>query len=181
MAMNLLDFCILIPILYFCYRGIRIGFIGEILGIGGIILAVFLTFRYMDNAAGIISSFTGSEPNYLPFVAGAIIFIGTLIVLQIIAFLLKRFLQLIRLNTINRILGLFFGLLKGGIIVSAILILLAGFNQPSKQVRDQSLSYSYIIYLAPWAYNLFPNNDFSHMVEHDFKKYSPIKNFPVIN
>jgi membrane protein required for colicin V production len=177
--MNVLDLCILIPILYFCYRGVRNGLIGEVLGIIGIILAVFLTFRFMNPLADFIASFIHKNPDYLPFVAGAIIFICTLIVLQIVALLLKSILKFVRLNAINSILGFFFGLFKGGIIISVLLILLAGFHQPPKQMRENSVSYSYIIYLAPWAYNTISGTTFSRTIEHAFKKYTPIKNFPI--
>jgi membrane protein required for colicin V production len=177
--MNLLDILIFIAILYFCYRGVRNGLVWELLGIASIIVAVFLTFHYMDAAAGYIRPYINGDPNYLPFIAGAIIFLGTLLVLQIIALFMKRFLEIIRFNTVNRILGLFFGLLKGGIIVSALLLLLAGFNQPSIQARENSVSYSYVIYLAPWAYDFVANQNFSRTIQVTLSKYNPIKNFPI--
>lgn len=177
--MNLLDFLIFIPILYFCYRGVRNGLIGEVLGIAGIILAVFLTFHYMNEVADYIRPLIEGNPSYLPFVAGAIIFFGTVIVIQLIAYILRRFLEVVRLNIVNRILGFFFGLLKGGIIVSAILLLLAGFNQPSQESREKSVSYSYVIYLAPWAYNAVATENFSRTIQNTLNKYNPIENFPI--
>lgn len=177
--MNLLDILILIPILYFCYRGVRNGIVGEILGLIGIFLAVFLTFRYMDQLAGLFASFLQGNPEYLPFAAAAVIFIGTLIVIQIIASLLRGLFKIARLNALNKILGLFFGLFKGGIIISVLLILLAGFHQPPKQMRKNSVSYSYVIYLAPWAYNTISGTKFSDTIEQTFQKYNPIKNFPI--
>ena len=177
--MNLLDFLIFIPILYFCYRGARNGLIGEFFAMAGIILAVFLTFHYMNEVAAQIRPLFEGDPNYLPFVAGAIIFFGTLIVIQFIAYLARRFLEMIKLNAINRILGFFFGMLKGGIIVSAILLILAGFNQPSQQSREDSVTYSYIIYLAPWAYNAVATENFSRTIQNTLNEYTPIENFPI--
>lgn len=177
--MNLLDFLIFIPILYFCYRGIQNGLVGELLGIAGIILGVYLTFHYMDEGADVIRPLIEGDPSYLPFVAAAIIFFGTLLILQILALLLHRFLELIKLNAINRILGFFFGLFKGGIIVSALLLLMAGFNQPSQQAREKSASYSYVIYLAPWAYNAVATENFSRTIQNTLNNYNPIENFPI--
>lgn len=177
--MNLLDLLIFIPILYFCYRGMRNGLIGEVLGIIGIVLGVFLTFHYMDEVATYLRPLIEGNPSYLPFLAGGIIFFGTLIVVQLIAFMLGRFLEVIRLNILNRILGFFFGMLKGGIIVSAILLLLAGFNQPSETSREQSVTYSYVIYLAPWAYNAVATENFSRTIQSTLNKYNPIENFPI--
>lgn len=179
--MNLLDFLIFIPILFFCYRGIKNGLIGEVLGIVGIILAVFFTFQYMDEVAEWIRPLFEADADYVIFVAGAIIFFFTLIVVQIIEFLIVKVLAAIKLHTVNRILGAFFGLIKGGIIISAILLLLAGFNIPSQQAREDSASYSYVIYLAPWAYNTIATENFTRTIQNTFNKYEPVINFPIVN
>ncbi len=179
--MNLLDFLIFIPILYFCYRGIKNGLIGEILGIIGLILAVYLTFQYMDVVADWIQPLFDEDATYVVFVAGTIIFFCTLIVVQIIDFLSAKFLVTIRLHTINRILGAFFGLIKGGVIISAILLLLAGFNIPSENAREESATYSYVIYLAPWVYNAVATENFTRTIQNTFNKYEPVINFPIVN
>lgn len=184
--MNLLDFLILIPICYFCYRGFINGIIKEVLSIAGIILAVFMTFQYMDPLSTVIKPLFNEKAGYIPFISGAMIFIGTISLVQLVAFLMKKFLETINLNFINRFTGLAFGFLKGGIMVSAILLILAGFNLPSKQARDQSLAYPYIIYLAPEAYNaialMYPGaEDFSQTIEKTLEQYNPIKNFPIFD
>src|SRR5699024_7342530 len=111
--MNLLDFFILIPILFFALRGIKNGFFSEILGTIGLIIAVYLTFQYMDEAATVIRPIFNTEASYVIFIAAALIFILTLIVVQIIDYLAARFIKIVRLRTINSVLGFFFGLLKG--------------------------------------------------------------------
>jgi len=184
--MNLLDFLILLPIAYFCYRGFMNGIIREVLGIAGIILAVFLTFRYMDQLSTIIRPLFDEKASVIPFISGLVIFIGTLLVVNVIAYLAKKILQTIKLNFINRLFGLAFGFLKSGIIVSAVLLILAGFNVPSQQSREESATYPYIIYLAPWAYDsvatIFPGaEDFSTTVQKTLKQYNPIENFPYLD
>lgn len=184
--MNLLDFLILLPIAYFCYRGFMNGLIKEVLSIAGIILAVFLTFRYMDQVSAIIRPLFAPKASFIPFVSGLIIFIGTLAVVNLIAFISKKFLETLKLNFVNRLSGLIFGFLKSGIIVSAILLILAGFNIPSQQSRKASVTYPYVIYLAPWAYDsvatIFPGmEDFSTTVQRTLKQYNPVKNFPYLD
>lgn len=183
--MNLLDFLIFIPIAYFCYRGFINGIIKEVLSIVGIVLAVFLTFQYMEPVGEIISPLFEPKSSIIPFVSGLIIFIGTLAVVNLIAFLSKKFLETVKLNFVNRISGLAFGFLKSGIAISAILLILAGFNIPSQEARDDSVSYPYIIYLAPWAYDtvaaIYPGaEDFTNTVQKTLEKYNPIENFPLL-
>src|SRR5690625_7700146 len=57
--MNILDLLILLPIAFFAYRGFKNGLIREVLGIVGIVLGVFLAFRYMDEAGAYIQPFFG--------------------------------------------------------------------------------------------------------------------------
>lgn len=182
--MNLLDLLILLPIAWFCYRGFADGFIKEVLSIAGVILAVFLTFQYMESFGEFISPLFDEKASYIPFVSGLIIFIGTVTVVNLIAFVCKRFLETIKLNFINRLAGLAFGFLKSGIIISAFLLILAGFNVPSQEARDKSVAYPYIIYLAPWAYNsiaaIYPGaKDFTSTIQKTLDQYNPVKNFPL--
>lgn len=181
--MNLLDFLIILPILYFCYRGFVNGLIKEVLSIVGIILAVFLTFNYMDELGAAIRPMFEESESYIPFISGAVIFIGTVALVNLVAFLSKKFLETIKLNFINRLAGVGFGFLKSGIIISALLLILAGFDLPSQEARSESATYPYIIYLAPWTYNavavIYPGaEDFTETVQKTLDQYNPIENFP---
>lgn len=182
--MNLLDFLILLPIAYFCYRGFVNGLIKEVLSIVGIVLAVFLTFQYMDPVGQMIAPMFEDKASFIPFASGLLIFVTTLAVVHLAAYLSRKFLETIKLNFINRVSGAAFGFLKSGIVISAILLILAGFNLPSQQSRKQSATYSYIVYLAPWAYDavatIYPGaEDFTATVQKTLKQYNPIQNFPI--
>lgn len=184
--MNLLDLVILLPLLYFAYRGFVNGLIKEVLSIAGIVLAVFLTFEYMDSLNEFIGPYFNGDESYIPFISGVILFIGTIAVVQLIAYLTKEFLEAINLNFINRLSGMAFGLLKSGIIISAILLILAGFNQPSEKARQESFTYSTVVYLAPLAYDFvatfYPGaENFSETIEKTLNEYNPIKNFPTLD
>lgn len=183
--MNLLDLLIIAPVIYFAWRGFVNGIIKEILSIAGIILALFLTFQFMDDVGSVIRPmFNGNSPA-IPFISGTIIFVTTISLVQIGAFFSKKFLEAIKLNFINRISGLAFGLLKSGIAISALLLLLAGFGLPSEQSREESLTYSTVIYVAPLTFNamaaLFPGvENFTDTVNKTLSTYNPLKNFPTL-
>lgn len=132
----------------------------------------------MDEVADVIRPLFNSDDSYVIFIAATLIFVLTLIVAQLVDYLAVSFLKVIRLHIINRVLGFFFGFLKGAIIVSAILLLLAGFQYPSEQSREDSLTYSYIVYVAPWAYNLVADQNFTHTIEETLEDV--VNNFPVL-
>ncbi|NGP87144.1 CvpA family protein [Fodinibius halophilus] len=184
--MNLLDILILLPIAYFCYRGFMNGIIKEVLSIVGIILAVFFTFQYMEPVGRIIEPLFEEKASFVPFISGLVIFIGTVAGVNLIAYLSKKVLETIKLNFINRIAGALFSSLKSGIVISAVLLIMAGFSLPSQESRDASATYSYVIYFAPWAYDvvatIYPGaEDFKATIEQTLEKNNPINNFPTLD
>lgn len=181
-----LDLIIAIPILYFAYKGAVNGLVKEVLNIVGIILAIFLTFNYLDAFTGMIAPIFEEGASYVPFVSGVILFVGTLAIVALIAYATKEFLKAVKLSFVNRILGATFGALKSGMIVSAILLLLAGFNIPSDEAREESYLYPYVIYLAPFAYNgvalVYPGaENYTETLKQNIGEYNPLENIPFLN
>lgn len=181
--MNILDIIILLPIAYFGWRGFMNGFIKEILSIAGIVIAVFLTFEYMADVSRMFRPIF-SNGNQATIAAGIFIFILTVALAQLIAYAIGKFLELININFINKLVGLIFGTLKSGIIVSAFLLLLAGFNLPGETSRNESVSYPYVIYLAPIVFDLvssvYPGaENFIDTIEKTLEENNPIRNLPL--
>ncbi|MEQ9309761.1 MAG: CvpA family protein [Balneolaceae bacterium] len=185
--MEILDLIIAVPLLYFAYKGAVNGLVKEVLNIVGITLAIFLTFKYMDALSILIEPFFEDEAaTYIPFLSAALLFLGTLCVVALIAFLTKELLKAVKLSAVNRALGSLFGILKSGMIISTILLLLAGFNVPKEEVRDRSLLYPYIIYLGPWTYEavafIYPGAEsYTETIQENLSKYNPVKNLPFLN
>ncbi len=185
--MHIIDLIIAIPLLYFMYKGAMNGLVKEVLNIVGIVLAIFLTFNYMDVLSGILKPFFEDDSAaYIPFLSAAILFVGTLAIIALIGYLTKEALKAVKLSTLNRVLGAIFGFLKSGLIVSTILLLAAGFNIPKEEVRDESVLYPYIIYLGPWAYEavaiIYPGAEsYTETIQENLSKYNPVENLPIIN
>lgn len=184
--MAILDLIIAVPILYFGYKGAVNGFVKEVLNILAIILAVFLTFNYLDALSDVIAPFFEEGASYVPFISGAILFLGTLAVVALIAYGTSELLKAVNLSFINRLSGALFGALKAGVIISAVLLLLAGFNIPSDQARDESYLYPAVIYLAPISYNaiasVYPGaENYTETLKENIRDYNPLENIPFLN
>lgn len=181
--MTLLDFFIVIPIAYFAWKGFVNGLVHEVLSILGIILAVFLTFEFMHSVSALFKPMF-ENPDHATVAAGLTLFVGTIVVVQVIAYLTEKFLQLIKINFINRIAGLIFGSLKSAIVVSAVLLLLAGFNMPAEESREGSVTYSVIIHAAPAVFDMvasvYPGaENFIATIEKAIEENNPIKSLPI--
>ena len=139
----------------------------------------------MDAFGGVIAPFFEENPEYIPFASGAILFLGTLIVVGVIAYLTKKFLEAVKLGAINRIFGALFGALKASMIVSAALLLLSGFNFPAEQTREDSLLYNSVIQVGPAAYEaiafIYPGAEgFTETIQQNISKYNPAENLPIL-
>ncbi|MEO1022278.1 MAG: CvpA family protein [Bacteroidota bacterium] len=185
--MIIVDLIIAAPIAYFAFRGALNGLVKEILNIVGIVLAVFLTFQYMDALSVILVPFFQEEQSaYIPFLSAILIFIGTLILIALISFLTKKLLEATNLSTVNRIFGSLFGALKSGMAVSTLLILLSGFNIPNQETRDQSYLYGYVLHIAPWTFNavavIYPGaENYTDTLKETLSNYNPVDHLPLIN
>lgn len=182
--MNFLDWIIVLPLLYFAFTGFKNGLVKEVFSIAGIVVGVFLAFNYMEPFGMILQPLIGKELVSMPLVAGSLIFLMILLITHLTAFLIKKFLEKIYFNIPNRVLGMAFGALKSGLIISTILIIMAGFDLPSKEVRDRSVTYPVVLSLAPVAYDLiatvYPGADnFTDTIQKSLDEYNPLKQSPV--
>jgi membrane protein required for colicin V production len=178
--MNALDLLIILPVGYFAYKGFTAGLIQEVLGILGIIIAVFVSFAYMKPVSVWLEPFFAGTDTPI-IVAGLILFIGTIIIVQLIGHAIRTFLEIIKLNFINRIAGLFFGALKSAIVISAFLWLFAGFNIPEEETRNESLLYPAVLSIAPAVFNMvasiYPGiENFIETLEDAIQEDNPIRN-----
>jgi len=178
--MNGLDFLIILPIGYFAYKGYTAGFIQEVFGIIGIILAILVTFAYMKPLSDLFQPlFESSDTQTIA--AGLILFIGTIAIVQLIAHAIKKFLELIKLNVINRLAGLMFGAVKSAIVISGFLWLFAGLNLPTEETRNESAVYPLVFSLAPATYDIVASaipgmENFIENLEDSIREDNPIRN-----
>ena len=102
------------------------GLIREIVSLLAWLVALWVAARFaVDFAAWMPAAISGPSARYLA--AFACLFLGTVIALELIAFLIARLLRAIGLGFIDRLLGAMFGLARGALI-AWVLVFLGGFT-----------------------------------------------------
>jgi len=152
-SVPLIDIALGIPLLLWGLKGLRDGLVKEALGLVGLILAIVLAFSLMEGGYALLKDLFNTDPSWLPLAAAGIIFLGVIGITQILIFSLNKTLEAAALNGLNRLLGMGFGLLKAGIVLSLILMLLAGFDKPAKQMRNSSQLYTWVLPVATKTYD----------------------------
>lgn len=181
--MNFLDLLILLPIAYVAYRGFVNGFFREVFGIVGIVLAVYLTFKYMGDVAGMVAPYV-ENPDRATIITGIVMFIGIIVIVQLIAAGLEKLFKAAKLGAVNKLAGMLFGALKSAIFVSSILLLLAGVGIPSDETASNSASYPVVITVAPVTFDFVASmipgaQDFIETIERTIEENNSIRDLPI--
>ena len=123
--MNPLDMLIAVIMAYCIIRGLFRGFVKEISSIIGVMAGYYAAFTYYDDLSAYLSSMIAPGETYLHILSFLILFCGVYLIISLLGVLIKFLMKIAFMGWIDRILGTLFGGIKGGLIVSVILIALA--------------------------------------------------------
>lgn len=144
--MNAIDIVIIIPLLWGAYKGFTKGLIVEIASISALLLGVYGAIHFSGFIAKILIDKFGMTSQYTQVISFAIVFLGIVIIVFLIAKLISKLTEKIALGTVNKILGAVFGIAKFTLIVSIVFIIFNKADEKaslvSKETKDKSLLYN---------------------------------------
>jgi len=151
--LNYLDYIILVVLVIGFILGFKDGLVRKLIGLVGLILAVFLVIEFSVLVGLYIAPFFNDEVYLAEIIAGIIIFFTTILVVSII----KRIVHPIdKVNKfINQILGGISGTLQIVFILSAFFLVFNVLRIPSEETKKESLGYKYIYNIIPSIVDLF--------------------------
>ena len=120
--MNWADYCIVVALALSVLMGLWRGFIGEVLALACWVLAFWVAWRFGDSLAANLSAV--DQPSVRLLLGYAICFIGVLIAGAIVSFLLRKLVAGSGLSGSDRLLGMVFGLARGLVLVTLIVLTL---------------------------------------------------------
>ncbi|MBC8433364.1 MAG: CvpA family protein [Desulfobacterales bacterium] len=136
--MNFFDITIII-ILGFCLiRGVFRGLIKELSSIIGVLGGFYAAYSYYMVLARPLSRWISNDA-YLNILSFSIIFCGILILISILGVVIKYVLNIAFLGWVDRICGAGFGITKGILIASVLLITLTAFLPKNAPVIKNSM------------------------------------------
>jgi membrane protein required for colicin V production len=124
--MNFFDIIIIIILSFCVIRGVFRGLIKELSSIIGVLGGFYAAYSYYMVLAKPLSRWI-SNTAYLNILSFLIIFCGILIIISILGVLIKYVLKIAFLGWVDRICGAGFGIIKGILIASVLLITLTSF------------------------------------------------------
>ena len=133
--MNLLDFLLLIPVVWLCIRGFGKGLVLEIATLAGLALGILAAYFFADELEALIKDYFSFNASATRIVAYIIILLVVMLVLFIIGKLVEKSVDLIALGWLNKLLGAIVGIAKGIILVCIVLFLIEKFDPSQKVIK----------------------------------------------
>jgi membrane protein required for colicin V production len=155
-TLNWLDICLGLTILWSAFTGLRAGLARVIVGIVATIVGLVAGFWCYRLVGARLVGWVGTETvaNVLGFL---LIFFGTLILGSLVGSLLSRLFQWVGLSWFNHFLGGVAGLLRGTLVVSALLNFAVAFSpSPIPNALKHSRVLPYASEVSSWLVNLAP-------------------------
>jgi membrane protein required for colicin V production len=159
-----LDIILLVPLLLGAYLGFKRGLLLELVGLVALVLAILGAFKLLHTGIEFLNQYIPKYGNFVPFVAFIGIFIGILILINLLGHLTKKLMDLTLLGSFDYIAGAILGIFKWAFLVSVVLWLTeqVHITIPEKLIRDSFL-YPYILNFAPkignYVASVFPFAD----------------------
>jgi membrane protein required for colicin V production len=153
--MNWIDIIIIILLAVAVGIGFKKGLVQEIVGIIALIIAFFLALKlHMIAAAMLTKMIPGLTRPIAPTVGFVAVFLVVFLAITVVGWLLSKIIKATPLDFADKIGGMVIGLVKGALIISILLLLLALLPLPKEANRklDRSAMIRSIRKVAPMVY-----------------------------
>lgn len=147
------DYAVLAIVGFSVLLSVMRGLVKELLSLAGWVAAFFVARNYTDQIMPLLPEEIPTE-QLKTLAAFLILFLATLLVCSLLKIALVQIVKSIGLGSVDRLLGGFFGLVRGMLIVT-ILVMLAGLTNLPKDVRWRDAMFSapleaLVIKALPW-------------------------------
>ena len=142
--MNYIDIFLSLVIVWGAYNGFLKGLINELSSILGIIIGVYLAKNFYTYLDVKLKPIFESEADYISILSLMIIFLFTVMIFEIISRLLTKFLKLIAIGLLNRIIGSVFGVIKSILILCVFIFIFSKINNMLAIIENETLNQSFL-------------------------------------
>jgi uncharacterized membrane protein required for colicin V production len=147
-----LDLFLLSPLILYTLLGLRDGLVRKLVGIGAIILALFLAQVFMHDIGDLMSEDMGVSQSSAPSTAFVIIFFFVTLFVSIIYKVTSGNYKIG--GVADKILGGVLGFVQGVLLASSLLLMLAFQGIPSRTTLRDSRLYKPLVNIAPQILDL---------------------------
>lgn len=162
--MNWVDWIILGIVAISSLMSLRRGFVREAISLVSWVAAFVVGRLFYEVLADVISGYLDAPPSVHQLAAFLILFIATLVVGNLIGSLFSSLVRLTGLSATDRVLGVGFGALRGGLVVVIMLVLLKMTPAVEDPWWNQSQLIPHFLVMETWSRDMA--SDIGQMIWH---------------
>jgi len=155
--MNALDVVILIPAIWFTYKGFTKGLIIELATLIALLLGIYAAGHFSNFTAAWMEDHLNFHSQYMSIISFTVTFLGVVILVMLFGKALEKVINLLLLSFINKMAGAAFGLVKVVFVISVLIMIMGNFDMEDKIITPEyqkgSMLYGPVKAIAP---ALFP-------------------------
>jgi membrane protein required for colicin V production len=157
--MNVIDIILIIPLVWFAYKGFANGLVLELASILALLLGIYLSVHF----SAFVGTKVGINGQYASLLAFIITFIAVVILVQLLARVIDKAFKLTAVGVLNKIGGILFGILKIALILSILFYIIDKIDTKKLIVSDKNRNESKLIQpiekIAPALYSQFKKEE----------------------
>ena len=146
--MDFLDIIVIIPSVWFAFKGFQKGLVFEVAGIIALIIGTYIAINFSNKVATTLNL----SGQYVEIIAFIITFGLVIFLVFILAKLIEKIIKLILPDIINNLGGAIFGVCKVLLIISIILYFINSYDKNevviNKTIKEKSLLYKPLTQLS---------------------------------
>lgn len=143
--MNILDIIILLPVVWFGYKGFSKGFFLEAASLVALLLGVWAAIHFSFWVSQLLAGWFGSDWKYLPLTSFLVVFLLVVIVVHLIAKGLTNASKKAALGLVNKLAGMVLGAAKVLLIFGVLIVIINRYDPNgyyiNNEVKQGSLIY----------------------------------------
>ncbi|MFV0565928.1 MAG: CvpA family protein [Flavobacteriaceae bacterium] len=138
--MGIIDIVLAILLLWGLIRGFKKGLFVELASLIALIAGIYGAIHFSNYAVAFLQNKTEWNENTVNIAAFAITFIVIVFAISLAGKALTKLADFAALGILNKLLGAAFGVLKTGLILSAVLLVFDGFNKTIPFASEEQLN-----------------------------------------
>lgn len=144
--MNFIDIIIIIPLLWFGYKGFTKGFVIETASFAALLLGIYGGLKLSGWLSGYLAEWFEIKSEYLPLISFSVTFLLIVLIVFLVARGVDKLVKSAALSLPNRLAGAVIGAAKTFIIIGVVLLLLNKYDKGGgfikQDIRNNSLLYN---------------------------------------
>jgi membrane protein required for colicin V production len=157
--LNYIDITILIFLAIGFLLGYKDGLIRKIIGLAGLIIAIFMAFQFSQSAGEYLTPLLNQDRHLANITSGILIFIAIIVLTALIKRLIHPSDKVNKF--LNQLLGGIAGTLQMLFFISGFLLFVSIFDLPSEEERKESFTYYPVYGLIPRTVDMFLGSESS--------------------